>query len=227
MSAIPRALERYPLGDAIEGGIERWNATDRERGRDVVVTRVRFGAEEREARDALIERVRALFAVTSPALIAALDAGEWQDDAFVVEERVIEARPLDAVELDARERTQAARSIAEGIAALHEAGWSLASLDVVVDAYRQARIAIATAVLRATPDSRASDLQRLSSLVSMLAPGTPAAASAAEIASAIAIAEPGPSTPLVHASTPTRSPLVWIVLIVLGAVLFAIVQHYR
>jgi len=214
---IPRGLERYPLGTKLDGADERWDATDRDRGRDVTVTRVAFGPGEREARDALVERVRALYVVASPALIAALDAGPWDDDAFVVEERVIEPQSLDAAPLDPREKALAARSIAEGVAALHEAGWALSSLDVVVDAYRQPKIAIARATERATDQARVRDLERLAPLVATLAPGTPKATSASALAAAVVVPDAGPSRPLVHASAPKGSPLLW--LLVLLAVL--------
>ena len=228
MSTLPRALDRYPLGAKIEGaGAERWSATDRERGRDVVVTRVAFGPERRAERDAFVERVRALFSVTSPALVAALDAGAWEDDAFLVEEAVSEPQPLGAAELDAREKALAARALAEGIAVLDAAGWSLPALDVVVDAYRQPRIAIANDVERASVASRAAMLERLQTVTAELVPDAPRASSAAELARAIAVPAGGPSTPLVHASPPARSPALWVVLALGVVVLIALAFMHR
>ncbi len=211
---IPRALERYPLGTKIDGAGDRWGATDRDRGRDVTVTRVAFGPERREQRDALVERVRALFSVNSPALVAALDAGAWEDDAFVVEERVVEPQPIGAADLDAREKALAARSIAEGVAALDAAGWALPSLDVVVDAYRQPRIAMALDAERATESTRATELERLQVIVRELVPGAPSASSASALAKAIDVPVAGPSTPLVHGTKPTSSPMLWVAVVI-------------
>lgn len=217
---IPRALERYPLGEAIEGAPSRWNARDRERGRDVVVTRVFFGAEKKVERDALVARARALFAVSSPALIAVFDAGPWDDDAFLVEDRVIEPQPIGAMELDARERSLAARAVAEGVATLNAAGFSLDALDVVMDAYRQPHIAMGSAAIEATEATRASDLRALEDVVERLAPPAPRVQSAAEMATAIVIADAPPSKPLVHGEAPPRTPLA--ALAVLGLIALAI-----
>lgn len=224
---IPRALERYPLGAAIEGGLARWNARDRERGRDVVVTRVVFGPSRKEERDAFVARVRSLYTVNSPALVAAFDAGPWEDDAFVVEDRVVEGQPIGALELDRRERSLAARAIAEGIAALHAAGWSLSPLDVVIDAYRQPRIGVAREAIEATAESREADLRELSAVVDSLAPPAPRVDSAAEMATAIVIADAPPPTPLVSASAPTKTPmLAWVVVIVMIVVIVAVAGYF-
>lgn len=220
--STPRGLERYPLGAAIEGGLSRWNARDRERGRDVVVTRVVFGADRKEERDAFVARVRSLYAVNSPALVAAFDAGTWDDDAFVVEDRVVEGQPIGTVELDRRERSLAARAIAEGIAVLHAAGWSLSAFDVVIDAYRQPRIGIAREAVEASPESRENNVRELSNVVDSLAPPAPRVATAAEMAAAIVIADAPPPTPLVHAEAPKRTPmLAWVVLAIVGAIVVA------
>jgi hypothetical protein len=224
---IPRSLERYPLGVKLDrAGAERWNATDRDRGRDVTVTRVAFGPERRADRDAYVERMRALYTVNSPALIAVFDAGAWDDDAFVVEERVIEPQPLGAMELDARENALAARSIAEGVATLEDAGFSLSALDVVIDAYRQPKIAVASDAEPATEASRARDHDQLAAVVESLLPGTPAASSVKALAAAIVAPAAGPGTPLVRASPPKRTPLFWAVLglAALGAVLFLVTR---
>ncbi len=216
--SIPRALERYPLGKKLEGDRERWEATDRERGRDVIVTRVRFTTGERKERDELLATVRALYTVSSPALIGALDAGAWEDDAFVVEERVIEPRPLveAAPELDAREKALAARTLAEGLAVLHEAGWTLDAMDVAIDAYRQPKIPIATLARRTNEVRQTADLAGLLVLVEQLAPGSPPATSARAMAGAVRVPEPTPA-PLVHADAP-RSSIVWVVALVILAI---------
>jgi hypothetical protein len=215
--AIPRALERYPLGTELPGDVPRWEAKDRERGREVVVSRVPFGASRREERDAFVKDVRALYTVTSPALIAAYDAGAWDDDAFVVEERVIEPRPLAEAELDAREKALAARAIAEGVATLHDAGWTLDAIDVVIDAYRQPKIAALRSARRG-----AGDVAALRSIVETLVPGAIEGATAAAIAKNVRVPEPGPSTPLVHGAAP-RGGTAWIAIVVIAIVVVAIV----
>ena len=86
---LPRGLERYALGEKLEGEPVRWLATDRDRGRDVLVTRVAFGPSRLAERDDRVARAKALFAVNAPALVATYHAGPWADDAFVVEERLV------------------------------------------------------------------------------------------------------------------------------------------
>lgn len=207
---IPRALERYPLG---QGENDRWQASDRERGRAVAVSRVRFGPDRREARDAFVERARALFTVSAPALVSVLDAGEWDDDAFIVEEALIEPRPAREAlaDLDPREKALAARALAEGIAALHEAGWSLASLDegdFLIDAYRQPHLAIVDRAIEASEAARRADVDRLATIVSSWTPVEPRA-SAAELARAIEIPAERSSPLLANAKPPSNARWMW------------------
>ncbi len=208
---LPRGLERYALGEKLEGEPTRWLATDRDRARDVVVTRVAFGPSRSAERDERVTRAKALFAVNAPALVATYHAGPWGDDAFVVEERRIEPEPLGARELDPRERALAARAIAEGIATLHAAGWSLDELDVQMDAYRQPKIAAALHTLPRTAESEARDLAEVRAALTRLGIDAPDAASAAALAAAIAVPVAGPSTPLLHAEKPAgRAGAAWV-----------------
>ena len=214
MAAIPRALERYPLGARLDGALDAWRANDRDRGAPVTVTRVAFGPERRAERDDFVERVRALFAVTAPALITALDAGAWDDDAFVVEEAVVEpaALPEGVAALDARERALAARSLAEGFARLHEAGWSIDALaprDVVIDAYRQPRLSMALRVVPASEATRRDDVERLRTIVSSWT-SVGEAASADDLARSIRVPESASRPLLPTAAPPAASRLPWL-----------------
>ena len=100
-------------------------ATAMAAGREVIVSRVPFGPEKQAEREAFVVRARKLYALAVPALVACFDAGAWDDDAFVVEDRVLEpsSAPREAREgLDPRERSLAAQGAAEAVRALHEAG---------------------------------------------------------------------------------------------------------
>ena len=118
-----------------------------------------------------------------------IDAGTWDDDAFLVEERLIEPRGIDegAADLDAREKALAAQSLAEGVATLHAAGFALASLDVELDAYRQPKLHVARLVRTKDDVGERQDLERLAEIVARLAPGTRAADSAQALAAAIEV----------------------------------------
>jgi hypothetical protein len=215
-AAIPRSLERYPLGAPLDA--ERWRAVDRDRGRDVTVTRVAFGRERRAERDAFVEDAHALYGVSSPALIAVQDAGPWAEDAFVVEERVVDPRPIEEAQLDPRERALAARAIAEGVAVLDANGWTLDTIEVAIDAYRQPKVSVARHVHRS---SGPASIAALSRVVQLLAPGTPPAMRAVELARNVTIPDAPPGLPLYQGRAPERmGALGWAILAV--AVLLAI-----
>jgi hypothetical protein len=227
-ASIPRALERYALGARLDGPHDRQRAVDRDRGADVVVSRIAFGAARTEERDALVERARSLFAVSAPALIAVRDAGPWDDDAFVVEEAVVEPRsPAEALgDLDRREQALAARALAEGVARLHEAGWCIAALDasdVSIDAYRQPHLAIATRTVPRSEDGCRADVERLRAMVSSWA-RIGDASTAADLARAIEVPE-ATATPLLTHATPPRGAS-WTRIVIAIAVAIMLVLYF-
>jgi hypothetical protein len=201
-------IER-PLDD------DRFEATDTRKGNAVIVTRARFGKDQRAERDQLLDRVRALWTVTAPGLVLPIDSGEWDDDAFVAEERV-EAPSTTLREglskLDAYERASAARNVAEAVASLHAAGFvhGHLSLDTIeLDGYRQPKIHTATIAMRASTESERAEDRTLRALLDEIAPGAVTAArpdmTAAELVRSIAQVEPGPTKPFVPV-TPTGGP---------------------
>jgi hypothetical protein len=200
--------DRFRIERALEDG--RHEAVDTTRGANVVVTRVPFGPEGREERARLIERVRALWTVTAPALVLPIDAGEWDDDAYVVEERV--EAPYTTLAsglstLDRPERASAARNVAEGVAALHKAGFAHGNLSldtILLDGYRQPKIHTAHVAVRSSTESERAEDRTLRTLLEEIAPGLVATArpdaTAAELARAIPELDNGPSPPLVPVS---------------------------
>ncbi len=184
-----------------------FEATDTSKGTTVVVRHVPFGTERAKERAQLIDRVRALWTVTAPALVLPVDAGAWDDDAFVVEEKVdapVTSFREGSARLDAFERSSAARSVAEAIAALHAAGFvhgdlSLASIEL--DGYRQPKIHAAIVAVRASSESERVEDRKLRALLEEMAPGSVQTAredaTAAELVRSIAHVEPGPTPPFV------------------------------
>lgn len=238
--AMPLPLEAAPSRrPVILGGrfrIERpldgaeFEATDAVRGGTVVVTRVSFGPERREERDRLVERVRSLWTVTAPALVLPVDAGAWDDDAFVVEERV--EAPFTSLasgvgDLDAYERASAATNVAEGVAALHAAGFvhgALSLESIQLDGYRQPKIHAAIVAVRASPESERVEDRKLRTLLDEIAPGAVSStredATAAELARSIPRVDPGSSAPFipsVEAPAPWRGMTLLAIFLTLAA----------
>ena len=205
--------ERFRLERALEGG--RHEAVDLTKGGIVIVTRAVFGPSRRADRDAFIERVRALWTVTAPALVLPIDSGEWDDDAYVVEERVeapFAALAVGLAGLDAYERASAARNLAEAIAVLHAAGFvhgSLTSETVLLDGYRQPKVHAAVIATLADAESERAEDRTLRALLDEIAPGCVVSAAegatAGELARCIVISAAGPSSPLVVVAEGTRS----------------------
>jgi tRNA A-37 threonylcarbamoyl transferase component Bud32 len=197
--------DRFRIERALEDG--RFEAADTSRGAGVVVTRVPFGRERAEERARLIERVRALWTVTAPALVLPIDAGVWDDDAYVVEEKV--EAPFTSIaaglsRLDAYERASAARNLAEGVATLHAAGFVHGNLSletILLDGYRQPKIHTATIAMPATAETERVEDRTLRTLLDEIAPGATKTAAvdatAAELARAIPHVDPGAPVPFV------------------------------
>jgi hypothetical protein len=218
---VPRALERYPLGERIEGDADRWKAVDRDQRRDVIVSRVPFGADRKSERDAFVARARTLYTIASPAIVACFDAGAWDDDAFVVEDLVLEpsSSALAACDtLDPRERALAAEGAAEAVLALHAAGLSGGLADVRIDGYRQPRIAVARCVREADDAGRASDAEALKTLVRTLVPDAKR-----DVLVALGAPPPAVSTPLVPGASSTAKQAAMVVVFVCALVLLLVI----
>lgn len=225
---VPRALERYPLGERVEGEGDRWKAVDREQRRDVIVSRVPFGPERKADRDAFVARARRLYALAAPALVASFDAGAWDQDAFVVEDVVLEPSitPSDAREtLDPRERALAARGAAEAVHALHEAGLAGGLTDVRIDGYRQPRIGVARTVRDGTDETRAADVAVLRAVVGELVPDADVrdAASAADVLRALGAPPAAIARPLVPGASSTAKQAAVVVVFVCAFVLLLVI----
>lgn len=191
---LPRSLGgRYrprwkePPSGAPEGTKPTLVARDTIVDRELDLARVPFGADRLVERDALVAGLRARTTVLHPALVAVHDAGEWEDDAFVLTEQVERPSPLrDALEVadsaPTEERLRWARALAEVAVVLDEAGLAIAREDWLgssLDAYRAVRV---PGLARATPATDATRRETglaLAELLALLRPG-PGAADADE-----------------------------------------------
>ena len=213
ISAVPAGAivlgDRFRVGEALGG--PRFLAVDSASGASADVTRVRFGGTLRVERDEFVQRSRLLWAVTAPALVRVLDAGDWDDDAYVVEEQI--APPTRSLasslaRLDKHARASVATGVADAIAALHAGGFvhgDLSLESIVLDGYGQPKLHVAVVATRATPDAQHAESRRLRALLDQIAPGVAAAssegASAADLSLAIPRVAAPESPPLVHVSS--------------------------
>jgi hypothetical protein len=140
---LPRKLGRYRVQGWIEEqpGVARGKDTVGERG--AALRRVAYGVERAEAREAAIARWRSHATVTHPAIVAVLDAGPWEDDAFVAEEELAQpARPLAEWmrDPDVPSRFRVAAELCGVASTLAQKKLRLLSLDAVVDGYGQPKL---------------------------------------------------------------------------------------
>jgi hypothetical protein len=141
LEALPRQLGRY-VRMARFGDDDRVRATDSVTDHEAEIVRIPFGKGDRDARDAHVRLLRERSAVTSPAIRAVLDAGEWgDDDAFAALELLRGEAPLEtwATSADAKARARAAAEILAGASLAEERGLSLGP-GIVVDDYGQPKI---------------------------------------------------------------------------------------
>jgi len=150
---LPHALGRYrprweePAPGAPEGSPRRMVARDTVLGKDVELARVAFGADRRIERDQAVESLRARTTVLAPALVAVHDAGDWDDDAFVLFEPVEAAVPIReaiaTLEPPLLERLRWAVALADAALVLDRAELALSAEDwaaTTADDYRVPRV---------------------------------------------------------------------------------------
>jgi hypothetical protein len=140
---LPRMLGRYRVREWIEPGL-RVRATDTIHGRSAELERVPFGVERVAEREAAIARWRAHGALSHPAIRALLDAGPWQDDAFIAEEEIAAPVSEPAPWLAGAESEGKVRWAAELLGAasvLAEKRLRLPEIAVVVDGYGEPKLA--------------------------------------------------------------------------------------
>lgn len=160
--------------DAAPSLVARDTVVDRE----LDLRRLEHGPDRAAERDARVASLRARTTVLSPALVAVHDAGEWQDDAFLVTEQVQAPEAwkdvLAAVEppsLAERLRwsvalVDAALAVDEAGLALEEEVWALS----VLDAYRVPRVRGLERALERTEERRRATVKALGRLLATLVP---------------------------------------------------------
>lgn len=149
--------------------------------RELELVRVPFGADRAKERDALVSSLKARTTVLSPALVAVHDAGEWEDDAYVVNEPIESGRTIeDALatgELpSAAERLRWAKALVEAATLLDEARLSIAPSDwaqASIDAYHLPRVRGLDRAVPATDTTRATTLDALRDLFLRIAASPP------------------------------------------------------
>lgn len=144
---------------------------------ELELARVPFGPDRAKERDALVSSLKARTTVLSPALVAVHDAGEWQDDAFVVNEQVEAPRSIEAaLKGDAptsSERLGWMRALADAALVVDEAGLSIDGQrwgQTSIDAYRNPRVRGLDEAVDATDQTRAATLEALGALLERLSP---------------------------------------------------------
>jgi hypothetical protein len=183
---LPRSLaNRYrprwkePPPGAPEGTKASLVARDTIVDRELDLARVPFGAARAAERDALVAGLKARTTVLHPSLVAIHDAGEWEDDAFVLTEQVERPVPLrDAIAGDAgapsiAERLRWARALSEVAMVLDEAGLALPAEEwarTELDAYRSPRVTGLSRAVVATDASRRETSVALADLFALLRP---------------------------------------------------------
>jgi len=180
---LPHTLGRHrprweePAPGAPEGTSRRMVARDTVLGRDLDLLRVPFGADRLPERDALIRTLQARTTVLSPALVAVHDAGEWENDAFVLLEPV--QAPLPIAEAIASldpplvERLRWAVSLADAARVLDRAELALSAQDwaaTSIDAYRVPRVRGLEGGVPASSDTRRATVLALADLIALLSP---------------------------------------------------------
>jgi len=185
--------------------------------RELELVRVPFGADRGKERDALLSALKARTTVLSPALVAVHDAGEWEDDAFVVNELIEAGRTIeDALatgELpSAAERLRWAKALVEAARVVDEAGLSIAPSDwaaASIDAYHLPRVGGLDRAGPATDATRATTLDALHDLFARIASSPPDDAEArAALGSLVAAARDDAEALTLAALRERLSPLV-------------------
>ncbi len=180
---LPPTLGRYrprwedpPPGSA-DGTPARLRARDTVLGKDLDLSRITLGADRRAERDAMVASLRTRTTVLAPALVAVHDAGEWEDDVYVVVEPVEAGLPIgeaiEALQPSLAERLRWAVSLAEAARVLDRAGLALSAEDwaaTSVDAYRVPRVRGLERAVPATDDTRRATVLALADLLALLSP---------------------------------------------------------
>ncbi|MBX7195226.1 MAG: hypothetical protein K1X94_24435 [Sandaracinaceae bacterium] len=145
--------------------------------RELELERVPFGAARRGERDALVERLKRRTTVLDPSLVAVHDAGEWEDDAFVLNEPIEAPRALEQTLADTpspsvAERLRWATELCGAACTLDEAGLSIGARDwdaVVLDGYRAIRVRGLDRASDATDEARAATVRSIGQWLARLA----------------------------------------------------------
>jgi hypothetical protein len=139
---LPRKLGRYRVRAWIDGGL-RVRATDTIGERAAELERVPFGIARTAEREAAIARWRIHGAVSHPAIRALLDAGPWEDDAFVAEEEL--SGPVSEfatwrAAADDRAKARCAAELLGAASVLAAHRLRLPEIEVRVDGYGQPKL---------------------------------------------------------------------------------------
>jgi hypothetical protein len=146
--------------------------------RELDLSRLEHGPERVAEREARIASLRARTTVLSPALVAVHDAGEWEDDAFLVMEPI--ERPeawkdaLAASEPPSLgERLRWGVALVDAALAVDEAGLALEDTvweQSVLDAYRMPRVRGLDRATERTDERRRATVKALGRLLATLVP---------------------------------------------------------
>jgi hypothetical protein len=148
-------------------------------GRELDLSRLEQGPDRAAERDARVASLRARTTVLSPALVAVHDAGEWQDDAFVVMEQIEGPQAwtdaLAAAEPPSlAERLRWCVALVDAALAVDEAGLALEDSvweQIVLDAYRMPRVRGLDRATERTDERRRATVKALGRLLLTLVPG--------------------------------------------------------
>ena len=146
--------------------------------RELELFRLEHGPERASERDARVATLRARTTVLSPALVAVHDAGEWQDDAFLVMEQIEGPEAWkDALAAGEPprlgERLRWAVGLVEAALVVDEAGLALEDSvweQIVLDAYRMPRVRGLDRATERTDERRQATVRALGRLLATLVP---------------------------------------------------------
>jgi hypothetical protein len=146
--------------------------------RELDLWRLEHGPARAAERDARVASLRARTTVLSPSLVAVHDAGEWQDDAFLLMEQV-QAPEAMTDALTAAEPPSLAERLRWGVAlvdaalavdkaglALEDGAWDA----VVIDGYRVPRVRGLDRATERTDERRSATVKALGRLLATLVP---------------------------------------------------------